>query len=602
MNSQENNRTAFLFNEGSEYRAYRYFGCHQRDNGHVFRLWAPHALKVYVVGEFNSWSDSHPMSSVPGTGFWECFIPRNNGVEGSAYKYKIIGYRSEIYRADPFAFSFGVPPETASVVLTENSYRFRDGAWMERRSREYSALGARSLPINIYEMRLDSWQRRADGSYMSYREIGDSLAPYLLQMGYTHVQLLSPLACDGAGGCVGFYCPDQRFGNAAAFAEFVDIMHRAGIGVILEWDIKHFSLAEQGLSHFDGNCLYEKASDGEENGLFDLSKGSVQSFIISAIVFFASFFHVDGFSVKELPGAVFSRSGTLDRAACGFIKRLNGVMASYFPDVMMICDRDIPGIAVTSSTAGGLGFTFKWDEVCTKDTVAYSEVSLRKRERSTNEIASPLRHAFGEASVLTLSERDIFSQGESFLSKMPGDYGEKFAGNKVFFTYMMTRPGKKLRFMGSEIGQFDMPDKSSSVQWFLTDYETHARFQLYCAALNGIYLREKAFWEKDCSPFGFSLDLAHGGILAYRRFDNDGGEIAVILNFTPYRIRSHQVGVSKNGSYSQLLSSDSVCFGGEGIENSGVVSHPSKEGKLPYTLDIDLPPLGAVILKYNKNI
>ncbi|MBR5632766.1 MAG: alpha amylase C-terminal domain-containing protein, partial [Clostridia bacterium] len=360
------------------------------------------------------------------------------------------------------------------------------------------------------------------------------------------------------------------------------------------------SVTEHSLSGYDGYSLYPSSCGGCPTGRFEISSRVAQSFLVSNAVYLADMFHIDGIRMVDLHSVLCNERGVYDRGAVSLVRRINGVMRDYYPDVMMITDDLSGSSAVTSSASDGLGFTFKWDSVCTKDTLAYAQIPLEERARHTSELSAPLKHAFGEASVLTLAHADVKDQRQSFMAQMPGSYDEKFAGNRVFFTYMMTRPGKKLRFMGSEIGQFDPWDPFGEIQWFLLDYQRHASLQLYLARLGKIYLETPALWEQDCTPQGFSLDSAQGGVFAYRRFDLCGGEVAVALNFTPYRINKYQIGVDRSGVWEELISSDSTEYGGSGVENGTVEAVEQKGGALPYSLTVDLPPLGAVVLKYIK--
>ena len=518
--------------------------------------------------------------------------------EGDLYKFKFVSGGKEIYKADPFCAYSGIWPESASRVFPVQEHQWRDAVFMEDRRKRFSRGGARRCPVSIYELHVPSWKKRRDGSCLSYTELADALAPYLLQMGYTHVELIEPFeSVEGTKSC--FYAFSALHGTPFEFMEFVDIMHRAGIGVILDWNFNEFSVAEHSLSGFEGYDIYYREGSATATGRFDLSSRVAQSFLISNAVYLAEMFHIDGLKTGSLTELLY-KNGDLDRAALSLVRRINGVMRDYYPDVMMISEDLIGKSAVTSETAEGLGFTFKWDSVCTRDTIAYANIALEERAQHTAELSAPLKHAFGEASVLTLAQSDVEDSGQSFMAKMPGSYDEKFAGNRVFFAYMMTRPGKKLRFMGSEIGQFDEWDRFGEVQWFLLDYEKHARLQYYLARLGELYLETPALWELDCNPSGFSLDSARGGIFAYRRFDSDGNEVAVALNFTPYRICNYSFGVSNGGTWQEALSSDSACFGGSGIENGTLTAEVRRYGSTPYSLTVDLPPLGAVVLKYTK--
>ncbi len=589
----DRNITSYI--EGSEYRAYNILGCHEVQGGYYFRAWAPKADKVYVTGSFNDWADDCPMVKINPKGLWEGFVSDERISSGDLYKYKFVAGGNQVYKADPFAFYAGTLPETASRVYSTAGYTWKDHGYMADRKKYFSNGKGRNRPVSIYEFHISSWKRRPDGSCHSYLTLAEDLAPYMMQMGYTHVEIMDPFDAR-EDGKTAFYSLSPKHGSPKEFMEFVDMMHRAGIGVILDWDVSRFSMAEHGLSMLDISPVMEKV--GDEGGRFDYSSREAQSFIISNAVYLAETYHIDGLRMEFLPSVIYGTGGLPDRNAVGLVRRINGVMGDYFPDVMMITD-DLSGRgAVTSDASEGLGFTFKWDSVCTRDTLAYASVDLPQRARHTSELSAPLKHAFGEASVLTLSHFDVMEGRQSFISKMPGSYEEKFAGNRVFLTYMMTRPGKKMRFMGSEIGQFDEWDKNGEVQWFLTDYTSHARLQLYLAELGRLYLENPPLWEQDCSPKGFSLDMAQGGVFAYRRFDLSGNEIAVALNFTPYRICRYSLGVSTGGEWKELISSDSVRFGGSGVENGIVEAVAHKSEKTPYSLTVDLPPLGAVVLKH----
>ena len=586
-------RHGSAFADGCEYRAFRYLGCHRERGGFVFRVFAPCAESAFVTGEFCNWTDAYPMTRLKDGGVWEGFVESDVISRGDLYKYKFVTKSGEeIYKADPFSPYSGTCPETASRVYPLGEYSWRDSAYMNARREKYSDNGARRLPISIYELHIPSWKRRPDGSLPSYVQLADDLCPYLLQMGYTHVEIMEAYErCHSKKSS--FYALSSAFGDPDSFKEFVDILHRAGIGVILDWNISDFSDEEHSLSLFDGKCLFER-----EEGEFrlDHSKRVVQSFLISNAVYLCERFHVDGIRMESLEATLLNERGVPDRASVSLVRRINATVREYFPDVMMLCD-DLPGsLAVTSDTAEGLGFTFKWDSVCTKDTLSYASVPLLERASHTSELSAPLRHAFGEASVLTFAHND----GKSFMSFLSGSYDELFAQNRLFFSYMMTRPGKKLRFMGSEIGQFDEWNREGEVQWFLLDYVKHAQLQLYLARLGALYLEKPYLWELDCNPRGFTLDSAQGGILSFRRFDSAGNEAKIILNFTPYRICKYSAGVSHSGVWREILSSDSTLFGGTGVENGTVEALPKRSGALSHSLAVDLPPLGAVILEYIK--
>ncbi|MBQ4066070.1 MAG: hypothetical protein IJD22_00365, partial [Clostridia bacterium] len=410
-------RNIASFIEGSEYRAFTILGCHEAQGGYFFRVWAPNAEKAYVTGSFNDWSDDCVMSKIDPRGLWEGFVSDDLISQGDLYKFKFTGSGKQAYKADPFATYAGSYPETASRVYNTSGYVWGDRVYMEDRKKNFSKGGARSRPVSIYELHIPSWKKRPNGSCHSYLTLAEDLAPYMMQMGFTHVEIMDPFGC-AEDGKTAFYALSPAHGTPKEFMEFVDMMHRAGIGVILDWDVSRFSMAEHGLASFDTGPVMEK--QGGENGKFDYSSRETQSFIISNAVYLAQTYHIDGLRMEFLPAVIYGTGGLPDRSAVSLVRRINGVMRDYFPDVMMITD-DLSGRgAVTSDAAEGLGFTFKWDSICTRDTLAYAAIELSQRALHTSELSAPLKHAFGEASVLTLSHFDVMEGRQSFTSKMPG--------------------------------------------------------------------------------------------------------------------------------------------------------------------------------------
>lgn len=620
------NSAAYFFHEGTNYTAYDYLGAHFEDGQYVFRVWAPNASAAYVCGLFNGWSESDPMERIEDGGIWECRISPDRFGDGYNYKYKFKTKYGDRYKADPYAFFAEHPPETASRFYDIGGYEWHDDIWMSSRRTKFTREKVSGEPLNIYEIHAGSWKRREDGSCLSYRELAEELAPYALQMGYTHVELMpiSEFPYDGSWGyqVTGYYAPTSRFGEPRDFMEFVDIMHGAGIGVILDWVPAHFPKDEHGLCEFDGGYLYEyQGADRMEQAdwgtrRFDVGRPEVQSFLVSNAMYWAKMYHIDGLRVDAVASMLYLDYGkkpgewvpnVYGDARCleaiAFFRKLNAAMVQYYPDVMVIAEESTAWPDVTSFEREGLGFTLKWNMGWMNDTLSYAVTDPLFRKYDHNKLTFPMMYAYAERFVLPISHDEVVHGKGSFLNKMPGDYDMKFAGARLFSAYMMTQPGKKLTFMGSEIGQFKEWDYEGSVEWFLLDYEKHARYQLYIAELNRLYLSTPALWEQDGGWEGFSwidADNRDESVISYRRFDKSGNELTVVLNFTPVERKGFRVGVLKAGSYKEILSSDSLRFGGGGIENGELVSESVPSNGLDNSLSVDLPPLGALIIKLEK--
>ena len=623
---KKSDSAAYFFHEGTNYTAFDYMGAHFEDGEYVFRVWAPNASAAFVCGLFNGWSEDDPMTKKEDGGIWECRISPDRFGDGYNYKYKFKTPRGDIYKADPYAFYSELPPDTASRYFDIGGFEWHDSAWLADRRDKYTREEVVHRPINIYELHAGSWKRRDDGSLLSYEELALELAPYILQMGYTHVELMpiSEFPFDGSWGyqVTGYYAPTSRFGDPHGFMKFVDIMHSAGIGVILDWVPAHFPKDEHGLCEFDGGYLYEyQGADRMEQAdwgtrRFDVGRPEVESFLVSNAVYWAQMYHVDGLRVDAVASMLYLNYGKKDGEwvpniygdsrcleAVAFFQKLNSVMAGRHPDVMVIAEESTAWPDVTSFERGGLGFTLKWNMGWMNDTLSYAETDPLFRKYDHNKLTFPMMYAYSERFVLPISHDEVVHGKKSFLDKMPGDYDMKFAGARLFAAYMMTQPGKKLSFMGNEIGQFREWDYKGSIEWFLLDYEKHARFQLYMAELNSLYLKTPALWQLDDGWAGFSwidADNRDESVISYRRFDASGKEVTVILNFTPVERKNFRVGVASAGKYGVLLSSDSLRYGGSGIENGELDSEEIPSNGMENSIAVDLPPMGALILEQTK--
>ncbi len=622
-NTYQNDSALYLFHEGTNYKTYEYMGAHRTEDGYVFRLWAPGAQAVFIVGLFNNWDETDPMVPIGSSGVWEGRIPADRFGDGYGYKYKLHTKKGVLYKADPYAFYAELQPNTASRFWDLAGFSWHDQVWMEQRRRKYTRGTCQRQPINIYELHAASWMRHPDGTLLSYRELAEELAPYVLQMGYTHVELMPIMEYpyDGSWGyqVTGYFAPTSRMGTPQDFMAFVDHMHGAGIGVLLDWVPAHFPKDEAGLFELDGGPLYEyQGKDRMEQAdwgtrCFDVGRPEVQSFLISNAMFWASNYHIDGLRVDAVASMLYLDYGKKDGEwipniygdnrcleAIAFFQKLNSAMVTYYPDVMMIAEESTAWPDVTTFERGGLGFSLKWNMGWMNDTLSYAMTDPLFRRYNHEKVTFPMMYAYAEGFILPISHDEVVHGKKSFLDKMPGTYEEKFAQARLFMAYMMTQPGKKLTFMSSEIGQFQEWNYQKPVEWFLLDYEKHAQLQLYNARLNHLYLETPAFWEQDDCWQGFSwidADDREKSILSYRRIDPAGREVIVLLNFTPVARPGFTVGVPHRGKYEEFFTSDSTCYGGSGTENGILKTTDGPWGVFQQYLTLDLPGYGACFLR-----
>ena len=602
---QANNDFAFeRFCDGTSYFAYEYMGVHKTPEGYLFRVWAPHAETVLLTGDFNGWREDTPLSRIDDKrGIWEIYIPKDYLSVGDKYKYKIYGGGQVHYKADPFAFCTECPPDTASVITSDDEYTWRDESWLSFRNAEMRR--AYSRPINIYEIHLSSWKRRQDGGLLNYREIATELAPYVKQLGYTHVQLMpiNEYPFDGSWGYqpCSYFAPTARYGTPNQFKEFVDIMHEAGIGVILDWSPMCFPKDRHGLFEFDGKPLYEYSDDSGVSGdvrYFDVRIGEVKSFLFSSAFYWIREFHIDALKVSYAIGTSKYSDRSMNVEDAKFLKALNLCIKREFPDVFTIADGVTNWNDATSSA--GLGFDLVLNSEWTEKTFHYASLDPIYRKYHHDEVTTPYLANGSEKCVLPISHNDVIVGKKSFLDKMSGDYWQKFANARAMLGYMMTQPGKKMFFMGGELGHFREWEHDGEMEWFLLEYETHAKFQRYVAELNYTYLAFKELWEDDTESglYFIDRDNADQSIVSYRRFASDGSELDVIINFTPVAYENYKLGVPQDGIYEEILNSDDLRFGGGGVINPEPMH--SQRGichGLEYSVNLRMPPLGMVILK-----
>ncbi|MDR1156909.1 MAG: 1,4-alpha-glucan branching protein GlgB [Oscillospiraceae bacterium] len=611
-----------LFHEGTDSRAYEFLGARMttqgRRRGVLFRVWAPDAARVSVVGDFNDWDrEKHPMTKIS-VGVWALFVP---GVAAyAAYKYAIETKQGRVLeKADPYAFHAETRPRTASKVFTLDGYTWGDEAWARAHVSPYSR------PLNIYEVHLGSWRRGEDERLLSYDETADRLIPYVKEMGYTHIELMPvmehPLDASWGYQVTGYFAPTSRFGTPHDFMRFVDRCHQAGVGVLLDWVPAHFPKDAHGLVEFDGTYCYEYGDpckmEHTEWGtrVFDYGRNEARSFLMSSALFWFDKYHVDGLRVDAVASMLYLdyarkegawrpniHGGRENLEAISFLRQLNEQVFASFPHALMIAEESTAWPMVTAPTyTGGLGFNFKWNMGWMNDALEYAKRDPVFRQYIHNNLTFSLMYAFSENYILPVSHDEVVHGKCSLLQKMPGYYDDKFAGVRAFLAYMMTHPGKKLHFMGSELGQFIEWNFAHSLDWHLLEYDAHKKLHTYVKALNHFYLACPALWERDCTQAGFDW-LNHGdyqgNTLAYRRLDASGGELVAAFNFSPMLKEGYRLGVPAPGRYREILNSDDADFGGWGHKNPCDLHTEDAEwlGR-PYVLTFTLPPFGAVFLR-----
>ncbi|MDY6893496.1 MAG: 1,4-alpha-glucan branching protein GlgB [Chloroflexota bacterium] len=618
----------YLFNEGSHFRLYDKLGAHLltvgKRKGAYFAVWAPDARQVSVLGDFNGWKrESHPLRPRGQSGIWEGFIPDIG--TGTLYKYHIVsrykGYRTD--KADPYATYNEIPPRTASLVW-DLEYTWGDQEWMERR-RQCNGLDA---PISIYEVHLGSWKRVPEegNRSLSYREMATHLADHVQQMGFTHVEFLPVMEHPFFGSwgyqTTGYFAPTSRYGTPQDFMYLIDCLHQHGIGVILDWVPSHFPTDGHGLGFFDGTHLYEHAHPKKgfhpdwTSYIFNYGRPEVQSFLLSSALFWLDKYHADGLRVDAVASMLYldySRKeggwipnkygGRENLDAIEFMRRLNMEVYKSYPDVQTIAEESTAWPMVSRPTyVGGLGFGMKWDMGWMHDTLQYISRDPIHRKYHHNDLTFRMLYAFTENYVLPLSHDEVVHGKGALLSKMPGDDWQKFANLRLLLGYMYAQPGKKLLFMGSELGQWREWAHDSSLDWHFLEYERHAGVQKWLKALNWLYRSEPALYEMDCNQAGFEWIDASDTLQSVISFIRTGRSTSDILlavcNFTPVTHVNYCVGVPCGGYWKELLNSDAEEYDGSGQGNPIKVraSEVPMHGR-PYSLEITLPPLSIVYLK-----
>lgn len=620
-----------LFKSGKHYRLYEKFGSHITTvdgvKGTYFAVWAPSAKMVSVVGDFNYWLEGDHKLSVrwDGSGIWEGFIPEVG--KGNIYKYKIHSHHNDIKteKADPYARRCEHPPNTASIVWDDN-YKWKDSKWMKKR-KNHNALDA---PFSVYEVHLGSWKKQIEENrFLSYKELADELVAYVKEMNFTHVELMPVMEYpyDPSWGyqLTGYFAPTSRFGYPEEFKLLVDKLHQNDIGIILDWVPSHFPEDAHGLGFFDGSALYEHPDKRKgyhpdwKSLIFNYGRNEVKSFLISNAIFWLDQYHADGLRVDAVASMLFldySREegewepnmfgGRENLEAISFMREMNEAVYGAFPDVQTIAEESTSFPMVSKPTSlGGLGFGMKWMMGWMHDTLQYFAKEPIYRKHHQNDLTFSMTYAFTENFMLPLSHDEVVYGKHSILGRMPGDEWQRFANLRLLYSYMFTHPGTNLLFQGSEFGQSEEWNFQQSLDWHLLQYEPHKGVQALIKDLNTLYKNEPALYEKQFSGEGFEwIDYndSENSVLVYIRKGNDEtNDVIIACNMTPVPRENYKMGVPRKGKLKEIFNSDFKKYFGSGEYKNKIKStHANPWQFRDNSVEIDIPPLGAVVLKYSK--
>ncbi len=605
------------FQSGESRRAFAILGCHravrEEHAGYLFRVWAPNAKAVSVVGDFNFWNlEDLPMTMI-GYGVWEAFSVYAQ--EGQAYKYAVTAQNGNtVMKMDPYGTQCCALPETSSRVCSLEGFVWHDAAYR----RQVAKTKSLESPLNIYEVHAGSWKRHEDGTHLNFVELGRELAPYCKDMGYTHIELLPimehPYEPSWGYQVTGYYAPTHRFGTPQQLMEFVDICHQNGLGVILDWVPAHFPKDLYGLYEFDGTCCYELQDplmrEHAEWGtrIFDYGRGEVASFLISNVIFWLEQYHVDGIRVDAVASMLYldynrqeyhpnRYGGKENLEAIDFLRKLNAAAFEEFPSVLMIAEESTAFPMITKpGFDGGLGFLYKWNMGWMNDMLQYMSMDPLWRKGSHNNLTFTMTYAYSENFILPISHDEVVYGKCSMLNKMPGSYDEKFANLRTFYGFMAAHPGKKLSFMGNEFAQFDEWKYASGLDWQLLGYERHQQMLDFVRTLNHFYLDHPAFWQNDTDWTGFQwlqADDRDNSVVAFRRVDRQGRDIVVVCNFCPVLREGYKMGVPKPYWYEPVLTSSDPKFGGDGVMPTVAKGVKGDWGQFHYTAEFTIPPLSV---------
>jgi 1,4-alpha-glucan branching enzyme len=619
-----------LHSEGTNFEEYNMLGSHPTTlegvTGVRFAVWAPNAIVVSVIGEFNGWDTrQNPMRSRTG-GVWEIFLP---GLKpGTPYKYAIQsrfrGYSQQ--KADPFGFAMEMPPKSATLVTNLDTYQWNDQFWMERRA-ETNPL---ENPFAVYEVHLGSWMRDADNNPLSYRQLAAKLVPYVKEMGYTHIEMLPiaehPYSPSWGYQVTGYFAPTSRFGPPEDFMYFIDSCHQAGIGVVMDWVPAHFPKDAHGLAYFDGTALYEHQDPrlGEHRDwgtlIFNFGRNEVRAFLISNAMFWLKKYHIDGLRVDAVASMLYldySRKagewipnvygGNENLDAISFLRRTNELVHQV-PGAITIAEESTAFTGVSRPVyLNGLGFTMKWNMGWMHDMLNYFDHDPVHRRYHQNEITFSMMYAFTENFVLPISHDEVVYGKRALLDKMPGDEWQRFANCRAFLSYMYGHPGKKLLFMGCEFGQTAEWNSEGQIEWWLLQFPIHQKLRTFCAAINRLYVSEPALYEVDFTYRGFEWidfhDADHSIVVFVRRAKRPENFLIFACNFTPMPHLAYRIGFPEAGLYREIFNSDAEVFGGSNLGNGGsVLAIETRSHGRPASAEIVLPPLGVVVFKPERSL
>ncbi|MBQ7352891.1 MAG: 1,4-alpha-glucan branching protein GlgB [Clostridia bacterium] len=639
----KNDLPAYYFHQGTNFNSYKFLGCHEKilSDGfeYSFRTWAPNADSVRLVSDFTSWDHGEPMKKITDSGIWELIIKSSISLIGKYYKFKIWNKGNAYYKADPYAFHSQTLKNTASIVANIENFEWNDNNWFEYKNNLlFSNAKDRekfyySAPLNIYEMHLGSWKTESGAStengqnYLNYRKIADELAPYLKRMGYTHVELMPIMEhpFDGSWGyqVCGYYAPSSRFGTPQDFMYFVNKLHNCGIGVILDWVPAHFPKDAHGLYEFDGQPLYEyQGKDRMEHKVwgtrfFDVGREEVQSFLVSNALFWFREYHIDGLRVDAVASMLYldfdrdpgewipnDDGSNKNKEAIAFFQKLNKAVFGEFGSALMIAEESTDWPMITKPVfQGGLGFNFKWNMGWANDMFDYLKTDSIYKQYEHAKLTFPMMYAFNENYINPISHDEVVHGKKSLIDKMFGSYEEKFSLMRAFLTYMMTTPGKKMTFMGTEFAQFREWDYENQLEWFMLDFPKHSEMQKFVSELNNFYLSNKQLWEIDNSWEGYEWISANENdknVISYKRRAIDGSELIIVINYSPITLNSYWLNVEEKGIYEELFTSDEFRFGGKGVINgSGIKSaeYLNQNGCIQNYISINLPALSGIIIR-----
>ena len=618
-----------LFLEGKEHSAYKFMGAHfvteNRKRGVRFTTWAPRASKIYVIGDFNNWElkEEYSMKKINERGIWSLFLPKLE--EGIKYKFAVVNEcgNNTVYKADPYAFKSELRPNTASVLTKIKSFRWGDKRWLNKREKE----GLDNKPMNIYELHLGSWKRK-DGEFMTYEEISEVLVEYIKEMGYTHVEFMPinehPLDASWGYQGVGYYSVTSRYGDLNGLKALINKLHKNNIGVLLDWVPSHFCKDEHGLFMFDGSPTYEyeawwKANnEGWGTCNFDLGRPEVKSFLFSNAMYWINEFHVDGLRVDAVSNMlyldygreygewepnIYGGNGNLE--AIAFLKELNTIIKKEGKGAITVAEESTSWEGITKPVEeDGLGFDYKWNMGWMNDTLSYIELDPIYRKYHHNKMNFSMMYNYSEKFILPISHDEVVHGKKSLINKMWGDDWKKYAGLRLYASFMMGHPGKKLMFMGCEFGQFVEWREWEELQWnVIEEFDIHKKTQEYFKALNHFYLENSSLWSLDYEEEGFKwidADNSEESVLSFIRIGKNKKEkLIFICNFTPEVYYDFKVGVPELGEYVEVFNSDSLEFGGAGnIMGDSILKATEESFKdFDYSISVKVPPLGTLVLK-----